>query len=207
MQPRGGNRQNSETVEKTSVVVVAPSKFSNSIDFRRVMMRPAPSQAGSGPQAGPSKKVVIKVKMMIRNQTLGWPSQQNTWPFVAYNNLLLLPKYENHRKLIGCYHFVMFITYNQLMWVFKVLFGYDRTPNKSVQPHFGSTNTDCTGLTDRHTDTQTFHENPHFVSVKGKTKKAVAFGLFVYPNSTPTNNLPNHTAAVSGVSVPKKIYI
>ena len=32
------------------------------------------------------------------------------------------------------------------------------------------------------TDTQTFHENPHFVSVKGKTKKAVAFGLFVYPN-------------------------
>ena len=39
MQPRGGNRQNSETVEKTSVVVVAPSKFSNSIDFRRVMIR------------------------------------------------------------------------------------------------------------------------------------------------------------------------
>jgi hypothetical protein len=37
--------------------------------------------------------------------------------------------------------------------------------------------------TDRHTHTQTFHENPHFVSVKGKTKKAVAFGLFVYPNS------------------------
>ena len=82
MQPSGGNTQNSETVEKTSVVVVAPSKFSNSIDlnddFRRVMMRPAPSQAGSGPQVGPSKKVVIKVKMMIRNQTLGWPSQQNT---------------------------------------------------------------------------------------------------------------------------------
>ena len=77
MQPRGGNRQNSETVEKTSVVVVAPSKFSNSIDFRRVMMRPAPSQAGSGPQAGPSKKVVIKVKMMIRNQTLGWPSAKH----------------------------------------------------------------------------------------------------------------------------------
>ena len=155
MQPRGGgNRQNSETVEKTSVVVVAPSKFSNSIDFRRVMMRPAPSKAGSGPQAGPSKKVVIKVKMMIRNQTLGWPSQQNTWPFVAYNNLLLLPKYENHRKLIGCYHFVMFITYNQLMWVFKVLFGYDCTPNKSVQPHSGSTNPNCTGLqTDRQTHT------------------------------------------------------
>jgi hypothetical protein len=35
---------------------------------------------------------------------------------------------------------------------------------------------------DTQTDTQTFHENPHFVSVKGKTKKAVAFGLFVYPN-------------------------
>ena len=63
-----------------------------------------------------------------------------------------------------------------------MLFGYDCTPNKSVQPLFGSTNTDCTGLTDTQTHTQTFHENPHFVSVKGKTKKAVAFGLFVYPN-------------------------
>ena len=36
---------------------------------------------------------------------------------------------------------------------------------------------------DTHTHRQTFHENPHFVSAKGKTKKAVAFGLFVYPNS------------------------
>ena len=35
---------------------------------------------------------------------------------------------------------------------------------------------------DRQTDRQIFPENPHFVSVKGKTKKAVAFGLFVYPN-------------------------
>ena len=39
---------------------------------------PSQVQAGSGPQAGPSKKVVIKVKMMIRNQTLGWPWQQNS---------------------------------------------------------------------------------------------------------------------------------
>ena len=140
-----------------------------------VMMRPAPSHAGSGPQAGPSKKVVIKVKMMIRNQTLGWPSQQNTWPFVAYNNLLLLPKYENHRKLIGCYHFVMFITYNQLMWVFKVLFGYDRTPNKSVQPHFGSTNTNCTGQTDRQTD---FSWKPPLCQCKGKNKKSCCFWTF-----------------------------
>lgn len=180
MQPRGGNRQNSETVEKTSVVVVAPSKFSNSIDlnddFRRVMMRPAPSQAGSGPQAGPSKKVVIKVKMMIRNQTLGWPSQQNTWPFVAYNNLLLLPKYENHRKLIWCYHFVMFITYNQLMWVFKVLFGYDRTPNKSVQPHFGSTNTNCTGHTDR-----LFMKTPTLSVQREKQKKLLLLDFLSIP--------------------------
>jgi hypothetical protein len=35
---------------------------------------------------------------------------------------------------------------------------------------------------DTQTHRQIFHENPHFVSVKGKTKKAVAFGLFVYPN-------------------------
>ncbi len=83
-------------------------------------------------------------------------------------------------QLIGCYHFVMFMTYNQLMWVFKVLFGYDCTPNKSVQPLFGSTNTDCTGLTDRQTD---FSWKPPLCqfTVKGKTKKAVAFGLFVFP--------------------------
>jgi hypothetical protein len=34
------------------------------------------------------------------------------------------------------------------------------------------------------------HENPQFVSVKGTTKKADAFGLFVYPNfpSKPNQN-------------------
>ncbi len=37
--------------------------------------------------------------------------------------------------------------------------------------------------THRHTH-RLFMKNPHFVSVKGKTKKAVAFGLFVYPNNS-----------------------
>ena len=64
------------------------------------------------------------------------------------------------------------------MWVFKVLFGYDRTPNKSVEPHFGSTNTDCTGQTDR----RFLREKPEFLSAKGTTKKADAFVFFVYPN-------------------------
>ena len=64
------------------------------------------------------------------------------------------------------------------MWVFKVLFGYDRTPNKSVEPHFGSTNTDCTGQTDR----RFLREKPMFLSAKGTTKKADAFDFFVYPN-------------------------
>ena len=55
-------------------------------------------------------------------------------------------------------------------------------------PLLGITDTDCTGRTDRQTDRQTdvvffLHENPQFVSVKGTTKKADAFGLFVYPNS------------------------
>ena len=67
------------------------------------------------------------------------------------------------------------------MWVFKVLFGYDRTPNKSVEPHFGSTNTDCTGQTDR----RFLREKPEFLSAKGTTKKADAFVFFVYPNSAP----------------------
>ncbi len=68
------------------------------------------------------------------------------------------------------------------MWVFKVLFGYDRTPNKSVEPHFGSTNTDCTGQTDRQTDRRFLREKPEFLSAKGTTKKADAFDFFVYPN-------------------------
>ena len=46
-------------------------------------------------------------------------------------------------------------------------------------PLLGFTYTDCTG----HTDVVFFlHENPQFVSGKGTTKKAEAFGLFVYPN-------------------------
>ena len=50
-------------------------------------------------------------------------------------------------------------------------------------PLLGFTDTDCTGHTDRQTDIVFFlHENPQFVSVKGTTKKADAFGLFVYPN-------------------------
>ena len=53
-------------------------------------------------------------------------------------------------------------------------------PLTKVSNHFLVLQTQI--VLDTHTDTQTFHENPHFVSVKGKTKKAVAFGLFVYPN-------------------------
>ena len=40
------------------------------------------------------------------------------------------------------------------------------------------TNTNCTG----HTDKLFLREKPPFVHVKGTTKKADAFGLFVYPN-------------------------
>ena len=47
-------------------------------------------------------------------------------------------------------------------------------------PLLGFTDTDCTGRTDV---VFFLHENPQFVSVKGTTKKADAFGLFVYPNS------------------------
>ena len=46
------------------------------------------------------------------------------------------------------------------------------------EPLFGFTATDCTGLTYK----LFFDEKPPFVSVKGTTKKADAFGLFVYPN-------------------------
>ena len=40
------------------------------------------------------------------------------------------------------------------------------------------TNTNCTG----HTNTLFLLEKPPFAHVKGTTKKADAFGLFVYPN-------------------------
>ena len=50
------------------------------------------------------------------------------------------------------------------------------------EPLLGFTNTNCTGRT----NTLFLHEKPQFVSVKGTTKKADAFGLFVYPNSLST---------------------
>ena len=49
------------------------------------------------------------------------------------------------------------------------------------EPLFGFTATDCTGLTDK----LFFDEKPQLARVKGTTKKAEAFGLFVYPNSVP----------------------
>ncbi len=50
------------------------------------------------------------------------------------------------------------------------------------EPLLGFTNTNCTGRTNKQTNTLFLHEKPQFVSVKGTTKKADAFGLFVYPN-------------------------
>ena len=50
------------------------------------------------------------------------------------------------------------------------------------EPLSGFTNTNCTGRTHKHTHKLFLHEKPQFVSVKGTTKKADAFGLFVYPN-------------------------
>jgi hypothetical protein len=38
------------------------------------------------------------------------------------------------------------------------------------------------------------HENPQFVSVKGTTKKADAFGLFVYPNLSRALRVKNETS-------------
>ena len=50
------------------------------------------------------------------------------------------------------------------------------------EPLLSFTNTNCTGRTHKQTNTLFLHEKPQFVSVKGTTKKAEAFGLFVYPN-------------------------
>ena len=47
------------------------------------------------------------------------------------------------------------------------------------EPLLSFTATDCTGLTDK----LFFDEKPQLARVKGTTKKAEAFGLFVYPNS------------------------
>ena len=46
------------------------------------------------------------------------------------------------------------------------------------EPLLSFTATDCTGLTDK----LFFDEKPQLARVKGTTKKAEAFGLFVYPN-------------------------
>ncbi len=47
------------------------------------------------------------------------------------------------------------------------------------EPLLSFTATDCTGLTNK----LFFDEKPQLARVKGTTKKAEAFGLFVYPNS------------------------
>ena len=46
------------------------------------------------------------------------------------------------------------------------------------EPLLRFTNTNCTGQTHK----LFLREKPPFVHVKGTTKKADAFGLFVYPN-------------------------
>ena len=53
------------------------------------------------------------------------------------------------------------------------------------EPLLRFTNTNCTGHTHTHTHTLFLLEKPPFVHVKGTTKKADAFGLFVYPNFSP----------------------
>ena len=47
------------------------------------------------------------------------------------------------------------------------------------KPLSGFTDPNCTGLTHK----LFFDEKPQLARVKGTTKKAEAFGLFVYPNS------------------------
>ena len=51
------------------------------------------------------------------------------------------------------------------------------------EPLLRFTNTNCTGHTHKQTNKLFLREKPPFVHVKGTTKKADAFGLFVYPNS------------------------
>ena len=50
------------------------------------------------------------------------------------------------------------------------------------EPLLRFTNTNCTGQTHKQTNTLFLLEKPPFAHVKGTTKKADAFGLFVYPN-------------------------
>ena len=50
------------------------------------------------------------------------------------------------------------------------------------EPLLSFTATDCTGLTNKQTNKLFFDEKPQLARVKGTTKKAEAFGLFVYPN-------------------------
>ena len=50
------------------------------------------------------------------------------------------------------------------------------------EPLLRFTNTNCTGHTHKQTNKLFLREKPPFVHVKGTTKKADAFGLFVYPN-------------------------
>ena len=125
-QPRGGNRQTAKRFCKVVHLQFVLLNFFKAI----IGWDPPPAKLGAASN----------------------PPRRPRWCPPCAQPFFCMAKELCQWQLIGCYHFVMFITYNQLMWVFKVLFGYDCTPNKSVQPLFGSTNTDCTGLTDTHTD-------------------------------------------------------
>ena len=65
---------------------------------------------------------------------------------------------------------------------FSQLFGIECTPNKRVEPLCSSVNTNCTGQTDRQTESHTFPSVSLFL--KGlPPKQPEGFGCFVYPNS------------------------
>ena len=68
------------------------------------------------------------------------------------------------------------------MWVFSE-FSVSTAPLAKCLNHFWVLQTQI--VLDGQTNTLFLHEKPQFVSVKGTTKKADAFGLFVYPNAQP----------------------
>ena len=79
-------------------------------------------------------------------------------------------------QLIGCYYFVMFITYNQLMEYLRC-FSVMTVPLTKVSNHFLVLQTQI--VLDTHTHRQTdFSWKPPLCQCKGKNKKSCCFWTF-----------------------------
>ena len=133
------------------------------------VLRPAPSQAGSGsrgpggpsqvgPRPGINKKAVLSVYDSSRVVC-----------FILRRNVTLM-MYD--QELCNCYFFIIYYEHIRIMWVFK-RFSVSTRPLTKVLIHFSVSQTQI--VLDGHSF---FYQNPPDFRCKGNNKKSWSFGIF-----------------------------